>query len=522
MGNVESQIAMSLQGLMAGQRQANVNVSGAGGGGVDPRVLQQMLQMQEAEAMGLTKEQERMQKEQMRHENRATLGVLLEDTLAQKRQEQAFQREVELQNQRIAEQNRFQDEANRYNHEAALFNTRNEKDKAAEQARMAKAAEARSLDMTRQIVASQVSVENRQNYLASGIGLGADIVSKSYEQMFNLNQRVDGALTALNTGFAGRNFKSYVAPEDGRAKISKGAKIHDAARQYSTEVANIALGVDPEYNSSTPSGQRRARELQRRVEDMLIAAGDKDMSAEERRDMFEANLQQIGAIAGPHGKAVVRRSIRKMAKLTTTTQVVDEKTGATRTPEFKDSEVGTMFETASSLFGVKLGDDEFDLIEPSELFRETFLTAMHVISAPDPRTGELMPLEERQAGLRKLSREMTNKFAQTFKIPSEEAEELAGYLEAGLISTMAVDEQMQAHEALVREAQVSEEGRAVLEALEIRGGELGRMEQFVSSFLEDHFKKGQADAGTGVDAATGAGEKAPRPQSAGARDAAQP
>jgi len=499
MSNVESQIAMSLQGLMAGQRQANVNVSGAGGGGVDPRVLQQMLQMQEAEAMGLTKEQEKVQKEQMRQENRAMLGVLLEDTLSRQQQEEAFQRQVQLQNQMFEKERELANQAAKFQAEQSRFILQGNREEAQRVADQTKATKVRQRDLTVKLMAEDARIGGVQNFLTNQTDQALGLISANYLDRQKLNTAVEAEIVQLNTRVFGG------AGKDTRA----------TARSYAEGLSRVMLQAgDPTFSATDSSSQSKVRSLERRIEDMLLAASDEGMDPDQRIAEFERNLFVIGEEAGPYAKAILKQALSRGTDMIAGATTVGPDGQTMETPAFATSAAGKMFQSANGLLSVGLGESPMDLPDPDEMFRGVMLTVGEILTAPDPATGEPISMEERRTQMSNVASRAARKFAGTFGMSAEESSELRGYLEAAFTAMLPLDEQIQAYQMLQFEAQSDEEMAATLDLLENSHITMDKTLEYLNGKL--------AQAGKAKNEATGTGEAAAGPKPTGASDAAQP
>jgi hypothetical protein len=466
-----------------------------------------MLQMQEAEAMGLTKEQEKMQKEQMRQENRATLGVLLQDTLARQQQEEAFQRQVQLQNQMFEKERELANQAAKFQAEQSRFILQGNREESQRVADQVKATKTRQRDLATKLMAEDAKIGGIQNFLTNQTDQALDLISVNYRDRQSLNTAVESEIVQLNTRVFGGSGK------DTRA----------TARTYAEGLSRVMLQAgDPAFSATDPNSQRKVRSLERRIEDMLLAASDEGMDPDKRIAEFERNLFVIGEEAGPYAKAVLKQALAQGEKQMTgaANSAVngqaspDGQSKPEKEPAFNSSPAAKMFQSANGLLSVGLGEGPMDLPDPDEMFRGVMLTVGEVLTAPDPVTGEPVSMEERRIQMGNVANRAARKFAGAFGMSAEESSELRGYLEAAFTAMLPLDEQIQAYQMLQFEAQSDEEMAAVLNQLDNGQMTMDKTLQYLNGMFEK--------AGKAKNEATGTGEAAAGPESAGASDAAQP
>jgi hypothetical protein len=458
-----------------------------------------MLQMQEAEAMGLTKEQEKMQKEQMRQENRATLGVLLQDTLSRQQQEEAFQRQVELQNQMFEKERELANQAAKFQAEQSRFILQGNREESQRVADQVKATKTRQRDLATKLMAEDAKIGGIQNFLTNQTDQALDLISVNYRDRQSLNTAVESEIVQLNTRVFGG------AGKDTRA----------VARTYAEGLSRVMLQAgDPAFSATDPNSQRKVRSLERRIEDMLLAASDEAMDPDLRVREFERNLYSIGEDAGPYAKAILKQALSRGTDMIAGASTVGPDGQTMETPAFATSAAGKMFQSANGLLSVGLGEGPLDLPDPDEMFRGVMLTVGEVLTAPDPATGQPLSMEERRTQMSNVASRAAKKFSGAFGMTAEESSELRGYLEAAFTAMLPLDEQIQAYQMLQFEAQSDEEMAAVLNQLENGQMTMDKTLQYLNGMFEK--------AGKAKNEATGTGEAAAGPKPTGPSDAAQP
>lgn len=512
MSNVESQISMALQGLLAGQR----GPQGGGQQAPDPRMLQQMMQMEQEQAMGLDKERARLEKETLRQEKQATLGVLLQDAMARQQAEEAFQRQIEMQNQMFEREKQLSNEANMFAAEQARFMLQNNMAESERAGEKAKEARNRQLALTAKLMAAESQLGQDQGFVANQFERALEGVSQIYKQRTDLNLKVESEILALNSSILGKSFGRR-----GLGKVLLGAGKEAGQRHQQTEaaaiygqgMARLMLSTVPDFNPATPGSQGRITRLEQTVQNLLVDMADEGMSPDERIQQYTEHMAKIRTLAGPYGVAVLKKGLSEIVGVGAGAQTM-EGDGTMRSPAFMNTSYGRMFQATNRMMNTNLAEDPMDLANPDEMFRGVLLTFGEILMAPDPATGEPITAEERRTKAINLAETAASKFAGAFNMDEERANELGGFLEAAFMSMLPMEEQIRSLDMLRFEAQSGEETAAAVEVAEGAKITSSRVLEFLNDFIKT--------APGGSNASKGTGEAAAGPGSAVGANPAQP
>lgn len=491
--DVESQITQAMQGLLAGQAMRQQN--GGRGPMSDPRVLQQLLTMEREKEAGLDKERERLQKEQMRQEKRATLGVLLDDAMQRRQAEENFQRQIQLQENAYARQREAQAEMEA----AELARLDAQKASDAESTRRLESAKARQkkamlelFDLERQAGGTESFVSKNLNIagrnLAKIAGRTAAWHNEANTRLTGLAASVIGEEVSKGAKYVGGGYNTGAIRVDDK-QVTGGQKPQAAIRTFAEGISGILV-----------SGGANQAQIQHAVEGVMLAASDTTKTPEMRAAKVREATAALVEMTGERGIALVRAGLKS---------IEDLGSGTTERARKKTVE---LFSSVSNVLGMGVAYEEWAPADPEAMF-DMFMSQVGA-ALTDPNGTP----ESREAASRKVVDNFMEGLDDVFIMDEESEAEMRGALSEAIARILPLDEQIRYMNQFMIENQMDEESEALKDVMATRA----RFGDSISSHLlgktrndlvpRDWVKK---EAGSET---TGAGETSTGPEQGAGTD----
>lgn len=504
--NVQQQISQALAGFSAPR-----GGGGGGGGGVDPRQLEYMMRMDQEDRMGITKERERLQKEQLRQEKQATLGILLQDELMRRQQNEEAQRQAAMIDQAFSREQQARAEVQA----ASMASLRAKEGAEAENTKRLQEAEDRQKKRMLELLDMQYDLTGDQNQASANLALASESYARliardqawSEEASKNLEKLTADVWSAQQSNV----FFSGGLPVAAGMDVFLGRKLANVLGEAdSAQATREGLFVEGLTSVIASTGKADSALVQNSLSGIFAAANNKDLPEEERAQLINDSVAKLQQVAGDRGVALFRQGLRSVTDAGSTlvggtADTVDAE--GNRTEGVKgQTQYRQELEKFRSLERVVRASVNFlpnAAPDPTAVFETFMMQTASLMTRKNPKTGVPPTFEEAVALAERQADKFVEGLGKSFVFEDKDAGELRGALLASLTSMLPIDQQIKAMDRFQVESSFDASSQAYKDLLESKINNIKSMEEYLGSLLKERGIKvndvAKREAGVGTE-----------------------